>query len=114
MSFLKKIISVFAGPRDEGLCERSPQWSSVRSRYLIVHGSCAACGQDDRSRLAVHHVVPFHTEEGKALELDESNLITLCEDSCHLTFGHLKDWKSWNKDVRKDCERYLAKVRKRP
>ena len=88
---------------------RSPKWPAVRQHHLDREPCCAACGSKDL--LNVHHVRPFHTDP--ALELEDSNLITLCEQH-HLTFGHLMDWKSWNPDVRKDCEAYRKKVEARP
>ncbi|MGA2401456.1 MAG: hypothetical protein ABSG91_07090, partial [Syntrophobacteraceae bacterium] len=52
-----------------------------------------------------HHVKPFHL--APALELEPGNLITLCEEgeyNCHLVHGHNGDWKSFNDDVREQCE----------
>jgi len=89
---------------------RSKDWSSVRKEHLINFPSCAACGKT--TKLEVHHIKPYHIDPN--LELDPDNLITLCADPCHLIFGHLKHWKSWNVDVKEDCEKYLFKLRHRP
>lgn len=89
---------------------RSPGWRSVRSKHLDQFSTCAACGRS--KDLEVHHVVPFHIDRDK--ELEPSNLITLCGDNCHLTFGHLFDWSSHNPAVREDAAAWLSKVRTRP
>lgn len=57
-------------------------------------------------------MVPFHLN--RDAELDPANLLTLCGDSCHLAFGHLFDWQSYNPAVREDSAAFLAKVRTRP
>jgi 5-methylcytosine-specific restriction protein A len=90
------------------LTKRSSQWPRVRRQFLKDYPRCAACGA--RKRLNVHHVVPFHINP--ALELVPDNLITLCEGggNCHLIHGHLKDWKAYNPEVRRDAAYYLAKV----
>jgi 5-methylcytosine-specific restriction endonuclease McrA len=89
---------------------RSPKWSSVRKQHLSSQPNCAACGRD--KKLEVHHIEPVHLNPDR--ELDPSNLITLCDDPCHLLFGHLLDYKSWNKDVVNDCAVYLNKVKNKP
>jgi hypothetical protein len=89
---------------------RSWKWKDVRKEHLKIQPFCQACGRKDD--LEVHHIVPFSINPEK--ELDANNLITLCSKSCHLTFGHLMDYKSWNKDVVSDCADYLSKIKKRP
>lgn len=89
---------------------RSPKWSSVRKAHLSKFPSCAACGR--QQKLEVHHKVPVHINP--ELELDPSNLITLCDDPCHLVFGHLLNYKSYNKSVEEDCAVYLNRVSHRP
>lgn len=94
-------------------CEtkRSGQWPALRKRHLEAFPSCAACGGEEE--LEAHHVVPVSVDASK--ELDPSNLITLCEKrGCHLTFGHLYSYRSWNKTVRPDCLLWRSKVRNRP
>lgn len=85
-------------------------WSKVRKEHLTENNFCAACGRD--KKLEVHHIEPVHLNPDK--ELDPSNLITLCDDPCHLLFGHLMNYKSWNKDVVIDCAVYLDKVKNKP
>lgn len=89
---------------------RSPKWTNVRKQHLKDNPHCAACGRD--KRLEVHHVKPVHLFP--ALELDPSNLLTLCADPCHILFGHLMNFKSWNKEVVQDCLVYNNKVKNRP
>jgi hypothetical protein len=48
------------------------------------------------------------------LELHPDNLITLCADPCHLMFGHLMSWSSWNEWVRADSAAYLNRIKNRP
>lgn len=89
---------------------RSPKWTSVRKQHLKGNPACAACGRD--KKLEVHHKIPVHINpEG---ELDPSNLVTLCADPCHIIFGHLMNFKSYNKDVIDDCAVYLNKVKNKP
>jgi 5-methylcytosine-specific restriction enzyme A len=80
---------------------RSTRWPAVEHAHLQREGWCRHCG--GTARLQVHHVAPFHLHP--ELELDDSNLITLCEDSgdgveCHLHVGHLGNWKNFNPAVR--------------
>lgn len=90
--------------------ERSPKWRTVRKRFLSDHNKCEVCGTT--KDLEVHHIVPVHIDP--TLELEESNLITLCGKSCHLLFGHFMDWKSHNPEVVKDCSVLKEKIRNRP
>lgn len=81
---------------------RSPHWRAVRASHLKNEGWCRACGGTDF--LEVHHIKPFHLHPD--LELVDSNLITLCENSptdCHLVLGHLGNWKDFNPNVRAQC-----------
>ena len=106
-------VSVGFPPTNIDAAERSSHWPTVRAAHLVDHPTCAACGA--AKNLVVHHVVPFH--ERPELELDPSNLITLCESpshNCHFVFGHLLSYRSWNAEVRSDAEAYLKKVKERP
>ena len=89
---------------------RSPKWSSVRKEHLKNNPSCIACGRT--SKLEIHHKIPVHISPD--LELDPSNLVTLCADPCHLVFGHLLNFKSYNKMVIENCSVYLNEVKNRP
>ena len=89
---------------------RSPKWQSVRKEHIKNNPCCIACGRD--KKLEVHHIKPVHLFP--ELELDPSNLVTLCADPCHLLFGHLMYFKSWNSTVIEDSSSYLAKIKRRP
>jgi 5-methylcytosine-specific restriction protein A len=90
---------------------RSPKWSSVRSKYLKTNSKCAVCS--GTSMLNVHHIKPFHTHP--ELELEHTNLITLCESTkggvnCHLWFGHLGNYKDINPNVVADATYWRLKL----
>ncbi len=89
---------------------RSPKWTNVRKEHLKYNATCAACGRD--KKLEVHHIKPVHLFP--ELELDPSNLVTLCADPCHVVFGHLMNFRSWNSDVVVDSNVYLNKVNNKP
>ena len=99
------IIAVAKFIITRALGKRSPQWQKVRKEHLKLHWWCRYCGST--SNLEVHHIQPFHLNP--ELELEENNLITLCEGvfrQCHLKQGHLGNWKSFNPDINK-----IAKAR---
>lgn len=92
---------------------RSSKWAAKRAEHLLKFPTCAACGT--KEHLEVHHVRPFHLHPED--ELKDENLLTLCETpshNCHLIFGHLLLWASYNVDVRADAGAYLLKVTHRP
>jgi hypothetical protein len=90
---------------------RSPKWPEVERTHLTRQRDCVCCkpGEDHGAGLQVHHIFPFHycVLLGRAdLELDDRNLITLCENETgkpgqdhHLLVGHLDDFKSSNLSV---------------
>ena len=81
---------------------RSSKWPTVRKHHLQKEDRCQWCG--GRENLQVHHRFPFHLQP--QLELEDSNLITLCEkpgENCHLIHGHNDDWKKFNPHIREDC-----------
>lgn len=90
--------------------ERSPEWGRVEKEHLQREPACIACGYRGKG-LQVHHIKPFHLHP--ALELDPSNLITLCEikgRDHHLLLGHLDNWESYNAHVREDVRRFYNKT----
>jgi len=89
---------------------RSPKWSTVRKKHLEQNPICIACGK--KKQLEVHHKKPVHIHP--ELELDPLNLVTLCSSPCHIIFGHLMDWKSWNISVEMDATVYYNKVKNKP
>jgi hypothetical protein len=89
------------------LAVRSPHWATTRKHHLLKQPVCAACGGVEK--LQVHHKQPYHLHPD--LELEPTNLITLCEFGdidCHYNIGHLRDWKSFNPNVEKDAQEKLA------
>ena len=77
--------------------QRSKDWPLVRKEHLLKEPACTICGCMDN--LSVHHIIPVHID--KSRELDEDNLITLCEKyNHHFLFGHCQDWKAYNPNVR--------------
>lgn len=68
-------------------------------------------------KIEVHHIRPFHLHPD--LELDPANLVTLCEAdkggaNCHLLFGHLGNFKSFNVEVVSDASHWSEKIKHRP
>jgi len=95
--------------------KRSDKWPTVRKQHLAKEPNCAMCGGN--KKLEVHHIKPFHLHPN--LELDPGNLITLCENNkdgsdCHLLFGHLGNFKSFNVNVVKDAALWDKKIANRP
>jgi 5-methylcytosine-specific restriction endonuclease McrA len=89
---------------------RSSKWPEIRNEHLNKNPHCIACGST--KKLEVHHIKPVHLYP--ELELDSKNLVTLCAEPCHRLFGHLMNFKSWNKDVIQDCKVYYNKLINRP
>jgi 5-methylcytosine-specific restriction protein A len=89
---------------------RSPKWKTIRKYFLKDHPACEACGSTQN--LEVHHIEPVHINPDR--ELDPTNLITLCDKYCHLAIGHLMNYKSFNKNVIEDAEKFLTKIKNRP
>jgi hypothetical protein len=97
-------------PRDCG-CTRSGHWPALRAEHLEKHPRCVACG--GKEQLEVHHRIPI--SQRPQLELDPTNLITLCEaNSCHFVIGHLCSWRSWNPRVFEDATKLHQKIEARP
>lgn len=111
---IKHIKDRIAGKVPAGT-KRSGHWPTVRKEHLERSPTCEVCGGN--KNLEVHHIRPFHLHPD--LELDPDNLITLCESNnngvnCHLLFGHLGNFKSFNVNVRKDSMSWLRKILNRP
>jgi 5-methylcytosine-specific restriction protein A len=114
MAIIKHLIDVVQGkhPLD---AKRSGRWPAVRKRHLESSPCCAVCGGTEK--LEVHHIVPFHLHPD--LELSPGNLVTLCEANkggvnCHLHYGHLGNYKSFNADVCSDAMQWAFKIANRP
>lgn len=114
MPIIKHLIDAARGKHPLS-AKRSGHWPSVRKQHLAAHPACEVCGGEDK--LEVHHVKPFHLHPN--LELDPANLVTLCESNkgganCHLLFGHLGNFKSFNARVRIDAAQWFNKLKNRP
>lgn len=90
--------------------KRSPKWPAIRQEHLKKQPCCQCCGSCIKPE--VHHIVPVHLDQSK--ELDKDNLITLCDKYCHFIFGHLMDWKSYNKNIEQQCINFYRQVQDRP
>ena len=83
--------------------ERSSHWPTVQHNHIKLFPTCAACGGD--VNLNVHHKQPFHLYP--ELELESTNLITLCMDGdkdCHIKLGHGGNFKAYNPQVESHVE----------
>ena len=113
MGIINFLRNLFVVPgRNFDIAPRSNKWPTVRKHYLEKHPACEVCGHT--KDLQVHHCKPFHLNP--SLELDETNLITLCErgeDGCHLIFGHLYDFHAFNPNVREDAAAWAEKIKNR-
>lgn len=114
MKIFKHIKDVIQQKTQWGVT-RSNEWPTVRKHHLAQSPSCVLCG--GKKKLEVHHIKPFHLHP--QLELDPTNLITLCEAkndgiNCHLLFGHLGSFKSFNKGVKTDAQVWYQKIQSRP
>lgn len=88
------------GKAPKGARRRSPYWRTIRKEFLKEFPFCAVCGRN--TKLEVHHKLPYYMAPD--LELEPSNLVTLCENkkngiSCHLLGGHSGDFRSVNLNV---------------
>jgi hypothetical protein len=97
VGFLLLCSGAFAG-------ERAPAWPKVRAEHLRMEPACAVCGES--VHVEVHHILAY--QYFPALELVQTNLITLCSGrrtkEHHLHVGHLGNFQYYNPTVREDCE----------
>lgn len=90
--------------------KRSGRWPLFRASVLARNPTCAVCGGTEK--LEVHHIRPFHEHpEG---ELDENNVLVLCESGrlgiiCHRAIGHRGNYRDINPNVRRDVD-YLREL----
>jgi hypothetical protein len=96
---VKSIVSPLFGAK------RSPDWYSTRNQFVKNNPHCAFCGTE--KKLEVHHVIPVHVRP--EMELEESNLITLCEPD-HFRIGHFCNWNNYNLTVKNDCEIFYKRI----
>lgn len=114
MTIISHLADVAQGKAALGTL-RSSKWPAVRKQHLATHPCCVLCG--GTAKLEVHHIRPFHLHP--ELELDPTNFVTLCEAgkegvNCHLLFGHLGNFKSFNTTVLEDAAAWLVKITQRP
>lgn len=88
---------------------RSSKWREVRKQHLMIQNVCQVC--TTTKDLDCHHILPYFLRPD--LELESSNLITLCTPH-HLLFGHFMNYKSYNKDVVADAQIWFNKIDRRP
>jgi len=91
--------------RDWGLHKsRSPHWRTIEKEFLSEHPKCAICGS--KTRLNVHHKKPFHLFP--QLELEKSNLVTLCmsRKECHFLIGHGGNFKNYFPHI----DKYITEI----
>jgi predicted TIM-barrel fold metal-dependent hydrolase len=94
--------------------KRSSKWDGVRKEHLKNHPICEIC--EGKARLNVHHIKPFHLHP--ELELEPTNLITLCESNshginCHLLVGHLGNFKNINPTSVEDSKIWKDKLKEK-
>jgi hypothetical protein len=109
---IQSLHEMLAPPEEMFAVPRNPRWRSVRNHFIEKNPTCAACG--GTAELEAHHVLSFH--EHPELELEESNLITLCRAPtrlCHFLYGHSGRWDWSNRHVREDAALMLSRFRAR-
>jgi len=111
---IKEIKEVIIDGKRSWSQKRSPEWSKVRAEHLKKNPICDVCSCN--IDVEVHHIKPFHLYPD--LELDPSNLISLCETkkygvNCHLFFGHLGNYKTENLHVLDDVNTWKKRFNER-
>lgn len=111
---IKQLKEVLIDGKRSWSQKRSGNWSKVREAHLKDFPTCSACG--GKESVEVHHKKPFHLHP--ELELDPTNLISLCESkkygvNCHLFFGHLGNYKVENSEVDSDVTTWQRKFEER-
>src|SRR3990167_6514861 len=105
-SFLEK-YNIFGFGEHLFGASRSPQWASFRKKH--IKDKCEICGRN--KELQLHHFLPVHLFP--AQELNPENVYTLCRD-CHLSFGHLFSFYSYNPYLKEDIKLWKERIAKRP
>jgi hypothetical protein len=114
ISKIKEIKEVLIDKKRDWSQKRSKDWPKVRQAHLKEFPVCAVCGCN--VDVEVHHIKPFHI--APELELEPSNLISLCETkkygvNCHLFFGHLGNYKTENLHLLEDVKRWQKRFEER-
>lgn len=110
MSLINQAKDLIKGKADIG-DKRSSKWPEVRKNHLTIQPKCAACNGSEK--LEVHHIIPFNYNPD--LELEPSNLLTLCESkkygvNCHLFFGHFGNYQNYNPNSISDSKEWNSKI----
>ena len=110
MKFFERILDRIQGKATKGQ-KRADGWLEFRDAYVRDNPKCLVCGAT--RKLQVHHIVPFHIAPD--LELDPTNLITLCTRkkygiNCHLLIGHLGNYRKTNPNVVLDAMTWKYKL----
>jgi len=92
--------------------KRSNHWPTIRKHHIEHNPTCAVCGYTEK--LEVHHIQQFHLYP--ELELEPSNLITMCESKsygiiCHLLIGHNGSYRNINPNVVEDAAAWNKKLK---
>lgn len=114
ISKLKEIKEVLIDGKRNWSNKRSKDWPNVREAHLKENATCAVCG--GKESVEVHHKKPFHL--APELELEPTNLISLCEAkkygvNCHLFFGHLGNYKTENLHLETDVKTWKKRFSER-
>ena len=110
MKFFDRILDRIQGKATKGQ-KRADDWLEFRDAYVKDNPKCVICGAT--KKLQVHHIIPFHIAPD--LELDKTNLITLCTRkkygiNCHLLVGHLGNYRKTNPNVVLDAMTWRYKL----
>ena len=96
-----RIFSAFSSSNKPKI--RGSKWRALRQEVIAQTPYCEICGST--KNLEVHHF--YDVSHFPHLELQDQNLIVLCDGSehykglsCHRIFGHLGDWKKTNYNLR--------------
>ena len=111
---IKEIKEVLIDGKRDWKNKRSKDWPKVREAHLKENPVCNICGC--KVDVEVHHIKPFHLYP--ELELEPSNLISLCETkkygvNCHLFFGHLGNYKTENLHLLDDVKIWKERFEER-
>jgi 5-methylcytosine-specific restriction endonuclease McrA len=78
---------------------RLPSVRKAMSTHRKENPRCAYCGRSEK--VHVHHLVPVKARPDYAAF--PWNLMTLCAKRCHITVGHMGNWKTYNKAAEEVC-----------
>lgn len=96
----------------KGFQKRHPNWRKLRNSFIKKYPQCFHCGST--TKLEVHHIIPIRIDPSK--ELEESNLMVLCESkkfgiNCHLFIGHLGHYGRFNSNAYWNAAEWSAKIK---